>query len=150
LIIPYFGLIFRNCVLSDGIVCRGRTKNQVEVALEGGGDGFDAAGAEDLKVGLVAGAEADVVDVAAGATVLDEEVSLAFDRHGAKLADVGSVVEGTGGDGLVDPERLVYELNGGYEHYLTVCRLKVTVKSGVPAGVPLGYGKYAKYSFVRR
>jgi hypothetical protein len=79
LIIPYFGLIFRNCVLaSDGIGAFG-AEDEVEIALERGGDGLDAAGAENLEVSGVGGAEADVVDVGVGGTMLDEEVGLAFD-----------------------------------------------------------------------
>jgi hypothetical protein len=113
LIIPYFGLIFRNGVLARGVVGFGGAENQVEVAGEGGGDGLDAAGTEDLEVGAIACAEADVVDVATGAAVLDDEVGFAFDGHGAKLADVGGVVEDSGSDGFVDLERLVYELDWG-------------------------------------
>jgi hypothetical protein len=113
LIIPYFGLIFRNGVLAGVVVGTGGAEDQVEVARERGGDGLDATGAEDLEVSAVAGAEADVVDVAAGAAVFDDEVGFAFDRHEAKLADVRGIVEGSGSDGFVDLERLVYELDWG-------------------------------------
>ncbi len=52
LIIPYFGLIFRNGVLAgDGIGAFG-AEDEVEIALERGGDGLDAAGAEDLEVAV--------------------------------------------------------------------------------------------------
>jgi hypothetical protein len=72
LIIPYFGLIFRNCVLAgDGIGLFG-AEDEVEIALEGGDDGLDAAGAEDFEVSGVGGAEADVVDVGVGGAMLDE------------------------------------------------------------------------------
>jgi hypothetical protein len=107
LIIPYFGLIFSNCVLSgDGIGPFG-AENQVKITLEGGGDGFDAAGTEDLEVAGVGGADADVVDVGVGGAVLDEEVSLSFDGEWANLMNVGGVIKDTGGDGFVEVEGLV-------------------------------------------
>jgi hypothetical protein len=113
LIIPYFGLIFGNCVFAgDGIGSFG-AEDEVEVAGEGGGNGFDAAGAEDLEVAAVAGAEADVVDVHVGAAMLDEEVGLAFDGKGAYLMDVRGVVQGTRGDGLVEQEGFVDKLERG-------------------------------------
>ena len=84
----------------------GGTEDEVEVTGEGLGDGLDAAGAEDLEVALVGGAEADVVDLRVGAAlfaaVLDEEVGLAFYRERRDLADVGGVFEESGSDGLVD------------------------------------------------
>ncbi len=105
LIIPYFGLIFSNRVLSGDGIGAFRAENEVKIALEGGGDGLDAAGAEDLEVSGVGGAEADVVDVGVGGAVLDEEVGLPFDGHRAYLMDVRGVVEG--GEGFVEVERLV-------------------------------------------
>jgi hypothetical protein len=39
-------------------------------------------------------------------SVLDDEVSLAFDREWSDLADVGSIVQG--GEGFVELEGLVY------------------------------------------
>jgi hypothetical protein len=100
LIIPYFGLIFSNCVLAgDGIGAFG-AENEVEIALEGGGDGFDAAGAEDFEVAGVGGAETDVVDMSVGGAVLDEEVSLTFDGERTYLMDVRGVVQG--GEGFVE------------------------------------------------
>jgi hypothetical protein len=113
LIIPYFGLIFRNGVLAGDGIGSFRAEDEVKIALKGGRDGFDAAGTEDFEVGMVASAEADVVDVATGAAMFDDEVGLAFDGHRAKLTDVGGVVEGSGGDGFVDLEGFVYELDRG-------------------------------------
>jgi hypothetical protein len=107
LIIPYFGLVFRNCVLSgDGVGVFG-AEDEVEIALEGGVNGLDAAGAEDLEVALVGCADADVVDVRVGGAVLDEEVGLALDGQWAYLVDVGGVVQGTGSEGFVEVEGLV-------------------------------------------
>jgi hypothetical protein len=107
LIIPYFGLIFSNCVLSgDGISAFG-AENEVKIALEGGWDGFDAAGAEDFEVALVGGADADVVDVGVGGAVLHEEIGLAFDGEWAHLMDVRGVFESAGGDGFVELEGFV-------------------------------------------
>ena len=108
MIIPYFGLVFRNCVFCQVVVGAGWAEDEVESAGDGGGDGVDAAGAEDFEVAVVGGAEADVVDVTARAAALDDEVGLAFDGKGAYLAEVGGVVEGAGGDGFVEVERLVY------------------------------------------
>jgi hypothetical protein len=108
LIIPYFGLVFRNCVLAgDGIGAFG-AEDEVEGAVQGGGDGLDAAGAEDLEVAGVGGADADVVDVGVGGAVLDEEIGLAFDGERANLVDVGGVVQDAGGDGFVEVKGLVY------------------------------------------
>jgi hypothetical protein len=107
LIIPYFGLVFRNCVLScDGVGVFG-AEDEVEIALEGGVNGLDAAGAEDLEVALVVGADADVVDVGVGGAVLDEEVGLAVDGEWTYLVDVGGVVQDAGGDGFVELQGFV-------------------------------------------
>ena len=107
LIIPYFGLIFRNCVLAgDGIGPFG-AENQVKIALKGGWDGLDTAGAEDFEVAGVVGADADVVDVRVGGAMLDEEIGLAFDGQWADLVDVRGVVQNAGGDGFVEVEGLV-------------------------------------------
>jgi len=105
LIIPYFGLIFSNCVFAgDGIGAFG-AEDEVEMSFERGRDGFDAAGAEDLEVAGVGGADADVVDVGVGGAVLDEEVGLTFDGEWTYLMDVRGVVEG--GEGFVEVEGLV-------------------------------------------
>jgi hypothetical protein len=106
LIIPYFGLIFRNCVLTGDCIGAFGAEYEVEVALDGRGDGFDAAGAEDFEVARVGGAEADVVDVGVGGSVFDEEVGLAFDREGAYLVDVGGIVQG--GEGFIELKGFVY------------------------------------------
>lgn len=107
LIIPYFGLIFCNCVLAgDGIGLFG-AEDEVEIAFQGRWDGFDAAGAEDIKVALVGGSDADVVDVGVGGTVFDDEVGLAFDGERTYLMDVGGVVQDAGSDGFVELKGLV-------------------------------------------
>ena len=79
----------------------------------GSGDGFDAAGAEDLEVAAVVGAEADVVDEVVGAAVFDDQFGSTFYGEGAGLAEVGGVVECSGGDGFVEFEGFVYELERG-------------------------------------
>jgi hypothetical protein len=76
------------------------------------------------------GAEADVVDVGVGAAVLDEEVGLAFDGQGAYLVDVGGIVQGTGGDGFIELERLIDELERGNKHVFKGSRLGVEVNTG--------------------
>jgi hypothetical protein len=106
LIIPYFGLIFRNCVLSGDSIGPFGAEDEVEIALDGGGDGLDATGAEDLEVAGVSGAEADVVDMRVGGAALDEEVCLAFDREWSYLVDIGSVVQG--GEGFIELKGFVY------------------------------------------
>jgi hypothetical protein len=58
-----------------------------------------------------------------GAAVLDEEVGLAFDGERANLVDVGGVVQGTGGDGLVELKRLIDELERGDQHVFKGSRL---------------------------
>ena len=88
-------------------------EEEVEVAGEGEGDGFDAAGAEDFEVAAVVGAEADVVDEVSGAAVFDDEFSPAFYGEWAGLAEVGGVLEGSWGDGFVEFEGFVYELERG-------------------------------------
>lgn len=120
LIIPYFGLIFGNCVLAGGGIGGFGAKDEVEVAGEWGGDGLDAAGAEYLELSAKLGPEADVVDVGVGAAVLDEEVGQPFDGERAYLVDVGGVVQGTGGDGFIELERLINELERGNQHVLRV------------------------------
>src|SRR5579871_820269 len=100
-------------MLAWGVVSAGGAENQIEIAGDRRGDGFYAAGAEDLEVGAVAGPEADVVDMTTGAAVFNDEVGLAFHGHRAELADVGGVVEDSGGDGFLDLERFVYELDWG-------------------------------------
>jgi hypothetical protein len=88
-------------------------EEEVEVTGEGDGDGFDAAGAKDLEVAAIAGAEADVVDEVSGAAVFDDQFSPAFYGEGAGLAEVGGILEGSGGDGFVEFEGFVYELERG-------------------------------------
>ena len=88
-------------------------EEEVEAAGEGEGDGFDAAGAEDFEVATVVGTEADVVDEVSGATVFDDEFGPALYGEGAGLAEVGCVLEGSGGDGFVEFEGFVYELERG-------------------------------------
>jgi hypothetical protein len=102
LIIPYFGLVFRNCVLAGDGIGAFRAEDEVEIALERGGDGLDAAGAENLEVSGVGGSEADVVDVGVGGTMLDEKIGLAFDGELVQLVDVRGVVQDAGGDGFVE------------------------------------------------
>src|SRR5262249_2258984 len=82
LIITDFGLVRGNGMLSGVSIYPDRPKNQVKIARKGLGDGLDAAGAEDLEVSLVGGAEADILHLGVGAAfltaVLDDEVGLAF------------------------------------------------------------------------
>jgi hypothetical protein len=109
-IIPDFGLVGSNCVLAgDGVGCFG-AEEEVEVAGEGEGDGFDAAGAEDLEVAAIVGAEADVVDEVVGAAAFDDQFGSTFYGEWAGLAKVGGVLEGSGSDGFVEFEGFVYEL----------------------------------------
>ncbi len=115
-IIADFGLVEGNCALAGVGVGGLRAEDEVEVAGERGGDGLDAAGAEQLKVALVGGAQADVGDLLAVAAVFDDEVGAAGDRQRADLGDVGGVVERAGRDGFGEEERLLFELEGSDEH----------------------------------
>ena len=74
LIIADFGLILRNRPLAGVGVGGLRSEDEVEAASEGGGDGFDAASAEEFEVALVGGAQADVGDLLPVAAVFDDEV----------------------------------------------------------------------------
>jgi hypothetical protein len=115
-IIPDFSVIGRNGVLpGDGIGVCG-AEDEVKLLVEGLLDGFDAAGAGGLKDADVPGAEADVVDDLFGAAVLGDEVGLAFDGQGAFLVDDLAEVDGSGGEGLVDPEGFIKKLEGGDKH----------------------------------
>jgi hypothetical protein len=113
LIIPDFGLICCNCPLSGVCVGAFGAEDEVEIALKGDGDRVDATGAENLEVGAVMGPETDVVDVGVGTAMFDDEIGYSFDRKGAYLPDVGGEIEGTGGDGLIEFERLIDELKRG-------------------------------------
>ena len=109
-IIPYFGLIFGDGAFSGFGVGVFGAEEEVEAAGERDGNGFDAAGAEDFEVALVIGADADVFDDLLGAAVFDEEVGFAVDGERAYLAGVGSVVDGAGGDGLVEEEGVILQV----------------------------------------
>lgn len=119
-IIPDFGLVGGNCVLAHHSVGLGGAEDEVEFAGEGLGDGLDAAGAKNLEVALVGGAEANVVDdgtrSALFAAVFDEEIGLTLYGKRGDLTNIGAVFEGAGGDGLVDLEGFVKELDRGNEH----------------------------------
>jgi len=119
-IIPDFGLVFRDCVLSGLVIDASGAKNEVEVAGEGLLDGFDAAGTEDFEAALKMGAKADVLDEVLGAAVLEDEGGVALEGEWADLANVGSVFDHTGGEGFVELEGFVDELCGGDEHELRV------------------------------
>ena len=93
-----------------------RAKDEVEVAFDGSMDRFETPGAELVEIPLVGGAEADVGDLVVVAAVLDDEVGAAGDGHGADLGDVWGVFERTGGDGFVEEERFLLELERGDEH----------------------------------
>jgi hypothetical protein len=129
LIIPYFRLIFSNCVLTEERIGTHRAEDKVEIADEGGGNRVDAACTQDFEVAGVLGADADIVDVGIGAAVLDKKVCLTFHGKRAHLLDVGSVIEGTGSDGLLKFEGLIYELERGNQHIIKGSRLEVEVKS---------------------
>jgi hypothetical protein len=115
-IIPDFCLVHRNCAFSGFGIGGLGTEDKVEVAIHGDGNGFDAAGAEDLEVAIEGGTEADIVDVVVVAAVFDEQIGAALDGEGADLADVDGVVDHPGSDGLLDKERLFFEIDGGYQH----------------------------------
>jgi len=91
-IIADFGLIGGDGALAGVSVGGLGAEDEVEGAGEGGGDGFDAAGAEEFEVAFVGGAEADVGDLLAVAAVFEDEVGAAGDGEGADLLDVGGVV----------------------------------------------------------
>jgi len=115
-IIPDFGLVEGDCALTGlGIGGLG-AEDEVEVAGERRGDGLDAAGAEELEIALVGGAEADVGDLLTVAAVFDDEVGAAGDRKRSNLGDVGGVVEHAGGDGFREEERFLFELERGDKH----------------------------------
>jgi hypothetical protein len=92
-IIPYLGLILRDGAFGGFGVCSLRPKDEVEVSPEGQWDGFDAAGAENLELSLVARAYADVVYVGVCAAVLDDQVGLALNFHRPNLQEIGSILE---------------------------------------------------------
>jgi hypothetical protein len=119
-IIADFGLVEGNGALAGLCVCGLGAEDEVEVAGERGGDGFDAAGAEEFEVALVGGAQADVGDLLAVTAVFDDEVGAAGDGERADLGDVGGVVERAGKDGFREEEGLFFELEGGDEHTLRV------------------------------
>jgi hypothetical protein len=143
-IIPDFGLVFRNCVLSGLVIDASGAKNEIEVAGEGLLDGFDAAGAEDFETAFKVGAEADVLDEVFGAAVFEDEGGVAFEAERADLADVGGVFDHTGGEGFVEFEGFVDELCGGDEHELRVGLAEGCVNDAdagcVSSGIPRNYG----------
>jgi hypothetical protein len=111
-------------VLAGCGVDPGWPEDEVEVPGYGLGNRLDAAGAEDLELALVGGAEADVLDLGVRATlfvvVLDDEVGLTLYGQWRYLACVLAVVEDARSDDLVDLKGLVEELNGSDEHGLRV------------------------------
>jgi hypothetical protein len=115
-IIPDFCLVDGNCALAGFGVGGLGAEDKVEVAVDGDGDGLDAAGAEDLELAFVGGTEADIVDVFVMAAMFDEQVGAALDGEGTNLADVDGVVDHPGSDGLVDDKRLFFEIERGYQH----------------------------------
>jgi hypothetical protein len=115
-IIPDFCLVYGNCAFSGFGIGTLRAEDEVELPGHGDGDGFDAAGAEDLEVAMEGGAEADVVDKFMGATVLDEEIRAAIDGKVAGLMDICGVVDGAGRDRFVELEGISFEVERSDEH----------------------------------
>jgi hypothetical protein len=115
-IIPYFGLVFGDCAFAGLGVRVFGAEEEVEVAGERDGDRLDAAGAEDLELALVGGADADVLDDLLGAAMFDDEVGFAADGEWAYLAGIGCVVDCAGGDGLVEEERFILQVERSDEH----------------------------------
>jgi hypothetical protein len=115
-IVPDFGLVGGDGALT-GIGVDGLwTEDEVELSGERRVDRFDAARAEEFEVAVVGRAQADVCNLLAVASVLDNEVGAADDGQRARLMDVGCVVEHALGDGFVEEERLDFELKGSDEH----------------------------------
>jgi hypothetical protein len=74
------------------------------------------------------GSQTDVVDVRTGAAVLDQEIGHAFDGKRADLADIGGIVEDTGGKGFVKLKGLIDELDRGNQHIVKGSRFRAQIK----------------------
>jgi len=92
-IIPYFGLIFRNCSFTGLGIGNFRPKQQVELALERHGDGIEAARAQDLKISLVLRANPNVFDFLTRSAVFDDQVGFALNRQRPDLPRIDRVVD---------------------------------------------------------
>src|SRR5207302_2291695 len=98
------------------------------IALERDGDGIDAAGTENLKVGAVVGPQPDVVHVGIGAAMLDQKIGYALDRKRTDLADVGGVFQHTGSNRLLELKGLIDELQRGNQYSVKVSRFGAQIK----------------------
>ncbi len=92
-IIPYFSLIFGNGTFAGVSICTFGSKDEVKAALDGDGDRLHAASAEDLKIGFIVSADADIVHMVAGSAMLNEQVGLSLHLHRSYLAQVWSVLQ---------------------------------------------------------
>ncbi len=115
-IIPDLGLFFGDRTFGTISVGAFGAEDEVEVALKSLGDGVEAARAEQFEVTMVPGTQANIFDGLLVAAILDDEVGLAGDGEGTNLFDVGGVVHDADGDGLVEDERFVLEIDGFYQH----------------------------------
>ena len=116
IIITDFGLVWGDGALSGLGVGGLGAKDEVELSADRSGNRLDTARAEQFKVSMVGSTDANVCDLFAVTTVLDDEVGTAENGQRANLRDVWGVVERAGGDRFVEAERLFFELEWSDEH----------------------------------
>ena len=59
--------------------------------------------------------------------MFEEEIGLTVDGKGTDLDDAGGEVDAAGCEGLGDMQRLIFKLQRGDEHVLTLCKYGVQV-----------------------
>ncbi len=88
----------------------GGAEEQVKVLVEPLGHWVKAAGAGHLKITLVSGTQADVVDQLVRAAMLGQQVCTAGNRESAHLLYAGTVIDSARRDSFAEINRLPFEI----------------------------------------
>ena len=119
-IIPYLGLIFRNCALAGVSVRAFRAKQQVELPFQRDRDRFYAARAQDLKRSPVLGPHADVVHLLFRPAMFDQQIGLAVHGQRPYLPCVQGVVDRARQNFFSEDKRLFLQIKRSNQHLLSL------------------------------
>jgi hypothetical protein len=70
----------------------------------------------------------DVVHMRTGAAMFDQKIGHPLHRKRTNLPDIGSIVQNTGSNRLIELKRLINELDRGNQHKVKVSRFAAQIK----------------------
>jgi hypothetical protein len=133
-IVPDFGIGGRDGVLRGVSVDTGGAEQQVKVFFEPMRHWIEASGTGHFKITLVAGAQTNVMDQLMGPVILREEISAAAYWHAVYLANPGTVIDGAGGNRLIELKRLPFKLEHRYQYGHGILTVVVGPKRSIAEG----------------